>query len=58
MSKFKNYNYPDKNGYFGEYGGKFVPEVLRPALVELEEAFLKLKDSNEFKNTLRNDLKF
>ena len=27
---------PDERGYFGEYGGRFVPETLIPALEELE----------------------
>ena len=31
-----NNNLPDKNGFFGEYGGKFVPETLMYALDELE----------------------
>jgi tryptophan synthase beta chain len=30
---------PDKRGYFGGYGGKFVPETLMPALAELEAAY-------------------
>src|SRR4030042_1465535 len=30
---------PDNRGYFGEYGGKFVPETLMPALSELEAAY-------------------
>ncbi len=30
---------PDANGYFGQYGGRFVPETLMPALLELDEAF-------------------
>src|SRR5512136_3241999 len=30
---------PDARGYFGAYGGRFVPEVLMPALDELEAAF-------------------
>jgi tryptophan synthase beta chain len=29
----------DKSGYYGEYGGRFVPETLMPALLELEVAF-------------------
>jgi tryptophan synthase beta chain len=36
---------PDTRGYFGEYGGKFVPETLMPALSELEAAYAgALKD--------------
>jgi tryptophan synthase beta chain len=30
---------PDNRGYFGEYGGRFVPETLMPALAELTEAY-------------------
>ncbi len=30
---------PDVSGYFGKYGGKFVPETLMPALIELESAY-------------------
>jgi tryptophan synthase beta chain len=30
---------PDISGYFGKYGGKFVPETLMPALSELENAY-------------------
>ncbi|MBI4297059.1 MAG: tryptophan synthase subunit beta [Chloroflexi bacterium] len=32
---------PDKKGRFGDYGGKFVPEVLMPALQELETAYAR-----------------
>ncbi|MGQ9842659.1 MAG: tryptophan synthase subunit beta [Spirochaetota bacterium] len=31
--------YPDKNGYFGKYGGRFVPQTLVNALQQLEEAY-------------------
>ena len=34
-----NYDAPTKTGYFGKFGGKFVPEILMPALSELEDAF-------------------
>ncbi len=37
-----------KNGYFGEYGGSFVPEELQAALDHLEEAFKQYKDDPEF----------
>jgi tryptophan synthase beta chain len=30
---------PDRRGYFGAYGGRFVPETLMPALAELETAY-------------------
>ena len=33
------YSGPDENGFFGPYGGRFVPETLIPALEELTEAY-------------------
>jgi len=43
---------PDELGHFGPYGGRFVPETLMPALKELEEAYLALKDDSSFKEEL------
>lgn len=37
-----------ENGYFGEFGGRFVPEILLPALTELEEMFTNLRDDPSF----------
>ncbi len=42
---------------FGEFGGQFVPEVLIPPLKELEEAYERLKDDEEFKRELDYYLK-
>jgi len=42
------YNYPDKGGYFGKFGGKFVPEILVPAINDLENAFNIYKDDPTF----------
>jgi tryptophan synthase beta chain len=41
-------------GYFNEFGGRFVPETLIPALDELEEVYLELKDDPEFKAQLKS----
>jgi len=43
---------PDKKGYFGQYGGRFVPETLMPALMELETAYLKSKKNKDFQKQL------
>ncbi len=40
------------DGKFGKYGGIFVPELIIPALEELEEAFLKYKDDEKFNDEL------
>ncbi|MEE2648968.1 MAG: tryptophan synthase subunit beta [Acidobacteriota bacterium] len=39
---------PDKNGRFGEFGGRFVPETLIPALRELEQAHAEAMCDTEF----------
>jgi len=36
-------SYPDERGYFGDYGGRFVPETLMPILLEMEEAYQEAK---------------
>lgn len=38
----------EENGYFGEFGGSFVPEGLQKVLNILDEQFLKIKDDPEF----------
>lgn len=37
-----------ENGYFGEFGGRYVPEILLPALTELETMFNDLRDDPSF----------
>ena len=39
---------PDERGHFGGFGGRFVPEALMPACVELEEAFRDAWSDDEF----------
>ena len=41
-----------KKGYFGQYGGRFVPETLMPALIDLEQAYLKYRKDRDFQNEL------
>ncbi len=48
--------YP-KNGKFGEFGGKYIPETLVPAIEELEENYLKFKNNKEFKKEFNYYLK-
>jgi tryptophan synthase beta chain len=44
-------NYP-LHGRFGKYGGKYIPETLVPAIVELETAYEKYKNDEEFQKDL------
>jgi tryptophan synthase beta chain len=41
--------YPDENGRFGQFGGRFVAETLIPNILALEEAYNKYKDDEDFK---------
>ncbi|MFA6506780.1 MAG: tryptophan synthase subunit beta [Treponemataceae bacterium] len=41
-------------GYFGPYGGRYVPEVLRSAIEEIEEAFLSAMADPAFDTELKN----
>lgn len=41
-----------KKGYFGEFGGQFVPELLVPPLAELEGAMQDIMDTQKFKDEL------
>lgn len=54
----KQYTLPDHEGRFGIYGGRFVPELLMPALIELEKAYEEaIRDENfiyELQTYLRN----
>ncbi len=40
-------------GRFGKHGGQYIPEVLMDAVIELEEAYLSLKDEPEFREELQ-----
>ncbi|MGM0461349.1 MAG: tryptophan synthase subunit beta [Fibrobacterota bacterium] len=53
MSLVKKELLPDKNGFFGEYGGRFVPEVLESILEEITTAYNAIKNTSEFQNELR-----
>lgn len=46
------YNFPDINGHFGKYGGKYVPETLITPLKELEETYLQLSKEKSFQDEL------
>ena len=49
---------PDTHGRFGKYGGRYVPETLMPALLELEQAYLKARRDRRFQAELDHYLKF
>lgn len=52
---FNNYfkNYPDENGYFGKYGGAYIPDELKAAMQEITEAYYTIGQSRNFIAELR-----
>lgn len=44
----------DRIGRFGEYGGQYVPETVMNAVHELEDAYGKYKDDEQFNSELRD----
>ena len=50
--------FPDKEGRFGIYGGRYVAETLIPALEELSREYYSIRDTKRFQKELQHDLKF
>lgn len=47
-------NFPNENGYFGTYGGRFVPDTLMEPLIALETAYNAIKNTEQFKTDLED----
>lgn len=47
----------DELGFFGEYGGQYVPETLMPAIIELKKAYQQAKQDESFQEELASYLK-
>jgi len=45
-----------KDGRFGDFGGKYIPETLAPAIEELERNYMKIRNDSTFKKELRQYL--
>jgi len=48
---------PDKHGFYGEFGGAFIPEMLYPNVEELRKNYLKIIATKKFKSDLELLLK-
>jgi len=51
------YPYPDSNGHFGPFGGRYVAETLMPSLVELEQAYREAQNDPTFQQEFEYYLK-
>ena len=52
MDYFKEF--PTKDGYFGEYGGSFIPPVLQAEMEKINEDYFSISKSHEFISELRS----
>ncbi len=48
---------PDKNGYYGQFGGAFIPELLYPNVKELEDNYIQIIESESFQKEYKDLLK-
>jgi tryptophan synthase beta chain len=49
--------HPDQNGYFGQFGGAFIPELLHPNVQELADNYIQIIESEEFQTEYKMLLK-
>ena len=47
-----NYQLPDEKGFYGKFGGQFVPETLMTAVIELDKAYREAKADPSFQADL------
>lgn len=52
-----NFQNPDINGYYGDFGGAFIPEMLYPNVAELQKEYLNIINDKAFQNEFRALLK-
>ena len=52
-----NLQNPDKHGYYGDFGGAFIPEMLYPNVEELRKNYLKIISSKKFQSAYNQLLK-
>lgn len=50
----QSYKQPDELGYYGEFGGAFIPEMLYPNVEQLRENYLNIINSNSFQQEYKH----
>ena len=54
MNKKNTYSkWPDENGYFGKFGGRYVAETLMPLILEVEKKYNEIKKDKNFNNEFK-----
>ena len=49
LNKNSYSQWPDEKGYFGQFGGRYVPETLMPLIMEVEKEYNNIKNDSSFK---------
>ena len=47
----------DENGYYGTFGGTYVPEILYKTVEDLRKAYLPIMESEDFQREFRSLLR-
>lgn len=58
MSQFDFAPMPDKEGYFGVYGGQIIPPELKLVMDDIERAYLEIKDTEAYRTELMDLYKY
>ncbi len=53
MSETKSYTYPDSQGYYGKFGGAYIPEMLHQNVEELRTKYLEIMNEDSFQKEFR-----
>lgn len=56
-NQMSTYTMPDQTGHFGQFGGRYIPETLMSAILELEEEYKKARQDEDFYKQLNYLLK-
>ncbi|HEY9362629.1 MAG TPA: tryptophan synthase subunit beta [Chitinophagaceae bacterium] len=57
MTTTKSFKSPDERGYYGKYGGAFIPEMLYPNVEELRARYLEIIYGDSFQNEFQQLLR-
>src|ERR1044071_5317622 len=57
MSKKTTYKHPNKFGYYGDFGGAFIPEMLHANVEELRKNYVDIIESKSFQKEFKSLLK-
>jgi tryptophan synthase beta chain len=57
MSTMTSYQSPTEQGYYGSFGGAYIPEMLHPNVLELQQQYLEIMNEAAFQHEFRQLLK-